>query len=109
MISDSKKLNFSLPESSRSKPDKGEAMEVAAAAGAAEGFTARTAPAARRKVHYAQLNFRVPEQVRDEFMAAYAEEAERNRAIRSAGEFLVEVLAVWKATICASPSDTRTR
>jgi hypothetical protein len=58
--------------------------------GAAEGFTARTAPTLppRRRQPNTQPNFKVPEEVRDRFQEAYLKVSATDRTIRSANDFL---------------------
>ncbi len=100
-----------LPASTAPKPDRAVLKQVAEEAGAAEGFTPRQsqqpapppvapvrAPAPVRRPKNEQLHLKVSTEFRNEFMAAYAELAERDLSIRSAGDFVVTLFAAWKAS-----------
>jgi len=94
-MSDGKRLDLGfddLAPGPAHKPDH----QAARAAGEAEGFTARIAAPASPRQPKAQLNLKVPPEFADAFMIAYREEALRDRAIRSAGEFLEKIFADWQ-------------
>jgi hypothetical protein len=67
--------------------------KIAQEVGAAEGFTARPGEgyARPRRPPQVQMNLKVPDEFREKFVRAFEEEASRNRAIRSLGDYLMFV------------------
>ena len=83
------------------KPDAATTRRVAAKAGTAEGFTGRLAvqpqtSIATRRTNHIQMNFKVPEEFREKFQAAFIAESDSDRSIRSFGEFLMKIFAEWE-------------
>jgi hypothetical protein len=95
-------LDFkNLDAASDQKPDAATARRVATKAGSAEGFTGRPAvqpptTLAARRTNHIQMNFKVPEEFREEFQTAFLAESSEDRSIRSYGEFLMKLFGEWQ-------------
>lgn len=98
-MSDPKKINLDFGDIAvrqDERPTSAQIKAVAGRAGSAEGFTDRGASPKKQRIVTVQLNLKVPVDFRNRFMARVEEETENNRAIRSAGEFLVMVFEQWE-------------
>jgi hypothetical protein len=97
-MSDPKKINLDFGDIAvrqDERPTPAQIKAVAGQAGSAEGFTDR-APSPKKRIVTVQLNLKVPVDFRNRFMARVEQETDNNRAIRSAGEFLVMVFEQWE-------------
>lgn len=98
-MSDPKKINLDFGDivsEQINRPTHAQIKAVAGATGIAEGFTTRATLRKRTRPITVQLNLKVPIEFRDRFMARADLETADNRAIRSAGEFLVMVFEQWE-------------
>ncbi|MBW4035312.1 MAG: hypothetical protein HIU90_07555 [Proteobacteria bacterium] len=98
-MSDPKKINLDFGDivsEQKDRPTHAQIKAVAGATGVAEGFTTRGISHKKQRPLTVQLNLKVPVDFKDRYMARADLEIDNNRAIRSAGEFLVMVFEQWE-------------
>ena len=97
-MSDPKKINLDFGDivsDQKDRPTYAQVKAVAGTTGIAEGFTTRAVSQKKQRPITIQLNLKVPVDFKNRFMEMAEIEIENNRAIRSAGEFLVMVFEQW--------------
>jgi hypothetical protein len=97
-MSDPKKINLDFGDIVTDQKEllsHAQVKAVADTTGIAEGFTTRAVSLKKQRQITVQLNLKVPVDFRNRFMERSEIEIEKNRAIRSAGEFLVMVFEQW--------------